>query len=1072
MPPVQLPNSRCDVCGARLPAGTPSGLCPFCISDEASSDESTMRQLGDFELLEEIGRGGMGVVWRARQRTLNREVAVKTLPGGDLAGAEARERFQGEAQATARLKHPNIVPVHEVGEDDGVPYLVMELVEGRPLSEVLGGKPVPTKLAARWLRDIALAVQHAHDHGVLHRDLKPSNILIESGDDGGRPRVTDFGLAKLADAERSLTRTGSAVGSPAYMPPEQARHGEYTARSDVYGLGAVLYCALTGRPPFQGESIATILAQVEADEPIAPRRLQGNVPYDLETICLKCLEKNPARRYDSARAFADDVTRFLQGELVQARPVGPLGRLARSARRHPWRTMAVLLAAVMFIGTGITLERNARLERQHSAALQKEQTATQLALMRAQLGEARAIIRLRLADSRPRAEAIVRRVLEQNPPAELRAQARDISLAALALPSAFIEPLTGEGVVTDDWTMSVGDLPRDRWALATYSGQVAIRHVSAATNLTTFDTRRRDITALITFSPGGRWLAVRHREELCIWDTTPGATQRLAFTARPWSQGRAFSFTKVAFTPDDRAVLWLDGESIIATSLPDGAELARWRNADGTKLGSDAIAFDPSGKFFAVARASEAAVELRSWPDGKIQRVFTGRFPQPLSALALTDGAERIAGGDKAGRVTVWRGENREGALLELRGHTEMIRGLNFSADGRSLASTSEDGTLRVWDCSVGEELAKLNFDAATPGFTRDGQRIGAGYGAGQLAQIHLERSPVLHTFRPEPTPEVQQMISFFPDGRSLACLGANQVLRCSVPDGRILAEFPFPRPHSIQTEGTNGGGLLVGGMDGVRRYDPAASAPSSILPASRWGLDGLTTSGNGQWLAAADNAGQRVALWPAGATDGAAVKFLRADNTGTGMVALSPDGAKLAVAYRYDPGLVILEVATGKILRRLGLPPRHALAWSPDGRWLAACGTIAPLWDTTTWERVPLPPLDSNHPPAGDAAFSSLEDGSSKWLAIVTGGSRVTLIDLARREITAMIEAPSQRLIYKLDFSSDNHWLAAACARGDIQLWDLAALNFRIAALTVGKPQDGHDAMPLPVRSLQAASR
>lgn len=1051
MPPVQLPNSRCEVCGARLPQGTPSGLCPFCVADDAAG-ESPARQLGDFELLEEIGRGGMGVVWRARQRTLNREVAVKTLPGGDLAGAEARARFQGEAQATARLKHPNLVPVHEVGESDGVPYLVMELVEGRPLSEVLGGKPAPAKLAARWLRDVALAVQHAHDQGVLHRDLKPSNILIESGDDGGRPRVTDFGLAKIADAERSLTRTGSAVGSPAYMPPEQARRGEYTARSDVYGLGAVLYCALTGRPPFQGESVATVLAQVEADEPLAPRRLQGGVPPDLETICLKCLEKNPSRRYATAREFADDVTRFLQGELVHARPVGPLGRLARSARRHPWRTMAVLLAAAMFGGAGVTLERNARIERQHSAALQKEQAATQLALMRAQLGEARAILRLRLADSRPRAEAIVRHVLEQNPPAELRAQARDIALAALALPSARTEPLLGEGVITDDWTMSVGDLPRDRWALATYGGQVSLRPLNAASNLLTFDTARRDISALIAFSPGGRWLAIRHREELCIWDTTPGVAQRLAFTARPWSQGRAFSFTKVAFAPDDRAALWLDGESIIATALPDGAELARWRNADGGKLPAEAIAFDPSGKFFAVARANEAAVELRSWPDGKVQRVFTGRFPQPLYALALTDGAEHVAGGDLAGRVTVWRGDGREGSLLELRGHTEAVRGLKFSDDGRALASTSEDGTLRVWDCAVGEEFAKLNFDAATPGFARDGSCVGVGHGAGRLAQIRLERPPVLHSFRPEPAPEVPQMISFFPDGRTLACLGANQIFRCSVPDGRVLSEFPFPRPHSLQAEGTNGGGLLVGGMDGVRRYDPAASAPSSILPASRWGLDGLTISANGQWLAASDNAGQRVALWPAGATDGATVKFLRADNTGTGMIALSPDATKVAIAYRYDPDLVILEVETGKILRRLGLPPRHALAWSPDGRWLAACGTTAPLWDTTTWERVPLPPLDSNHPPAGDAAFSSLEDGSSKWLAIVTGGSRVTLIDLARREIAATLEAPGGRLIYKLDFSPDNRWIATACARGEVQLWDMAAMNSRMGTEAAGQ--------------------
>lgn len=1041
--PQRVP--RCDHCGARLPLGTPSSLCPFCVSEEDRNGGALTRVLGDCALIEEIGRGGMGVVWRARQRGLNRDVAVKTLPGGDLAGTEARARFQSEAQATARLKHPNIVPVHEVGDAEGVPFLVMELVEGRPLSEVLRSQPAPAKLAACWLRDIALAVQHAHEQGVLHRDLKPSNILVESGDGGGRPRVMDFGLAKLADAERSLTRTGSAVGSPAYMPPEQARHGEYTARSDVYGLGAILYCALTGRPPFQGESVATVLAQVEADEPIAPRRLQAGVPLDLETICLKCLEKNPARRYHSARELADDLSRFLNGELVHARPVTALGKLTRAAWRHPWRAAAVIMAAVAMLVSGFALAWNARAESRHNAALQKEQAATQLALMRAQLGEARAIIRLRQADSRPRAEAIVRGVLEQNPPAALRAQARDVALAALALPSAYIVPLAGDGVVTDDWTMAVGDLPRERWALATYAGQISIRPLAALTNMLTFDTKRRDVTALMTFSPGGRWLAARHREELCIWDATSGATQRLAFTARPWPQGRAFSFTKVAFAPEDRAVLWLDGESIIANSLPGGAEIARWRNADGTALAAEAVAFDPSGKFFAVARAGDAAVELRSWPDGKVQRVFTGRFPHALCALALTDSAERIAGGDKAGRVTVWRGDDREGALLELRGHTELIRGLNFSADGRLLAATSEDGTLRVWDCAAGDEFAKLNFDAATSSFSSDDSRVGVGYGAGQLAQIRLEHPPLLRTFRAEPAPEVPQMISFFPDGQTLACLGAGRAFRCSVPDGRVLAEFPFPRPHSLQTESTNGGGLLVSGMEGVRRYDLATSAWTSVLPAARWGLDSLTPSGDGRWLAASDNAGQRAVVWQTGGADGSNARFLATGNTGCGHIALSRDATRIAIAYRYDPGLVILDVATRRVMKQLDLPPRHALAWSPDGHWLAASGTTAPLWDTGTWEQVPLAVLEPNHPPAGDAAFSSLENGSSKWLALVAGGHRIAILDLSRREIVATLEAPSARLIYKLDFSPDNRWLAVGCARGEVQLWDMTLLRTRL---------------------------
>jgi len=349
---MTVSSARCRQCGARLPAGTPGELCPLCVADE-EPPENGVRVLGDCELFEEIGRGGMGVVWRGRQRGLDRAVAVKTLPGGDLAGAEARARFRIEAQAAARLHHPNIVAVHDVGEADGMPYFVMELVSGRTLGAVIAEKVPPPRTSARWLQEAALAVQHAHEHGVLHRDLKPSNILLEPAEGGERPRVTDFGLAKLTDTESGLTLSGSAAGSPAYMPPEQARGAPSTALSDVYGLGAVLYTALTGRAPYQGDTVAAILAQVEREEPIPPRRLHPAVPRDLETVCLKCLEKNPARRYATARALAEDLQRFLDGEPVLARPVGLAGKAIRRAARRPALAAALALALLALVATAI-----------------------------------------------------------------------------------------------------------------------------------------------------------------------------------------------------------------------------------------------------------------------------------------------------------------------------------------------------------------------------------------------------------------------------------------------------------------------------------------------------------------------------------------------------------------------------------------------------------------------------------------------------------------------------------------------------------------------------------------------
>jgi tetratricopeptide (TPR) repeat protein len=316
--------------------------------------------LGDYELLQEIGRGGMGVVYRARHRVLGRLDAIKMLRPEAWAGAEAPARFRNEARATSRLHHPNIVQIHQVGEQDGRPYLVLELVEGGNLAEHLSGNPITAAEAARLVETLARAVHAAHECGIVHRDLKPANILLQKveggpGDEdqtqeatpgpGGLmrldrfvPKITDFGLAKeLAQPRERQTLSGAIVGTASYMAPEQAegRTKDVGPKTDVYALGVLLYELLTGRPPFKGAAPLDTLKQLIADPPIPPRRLQPAVPRDLETVCLKCLEKDPPRRYGSALALAEDLRRFLAGEPVRARPVGLAGRLWRWSRRQP-----------------------------------------------------------------------------------------------------------------------------------------------------------------------------------------------------------------------------------------------------------------------------------------------------------------------------------------------------------------------------------------------------------------------------------------------------------------------------------------------------------------------------------------------------------------------------------------------------------------------------------------------------------------------------------------------------------------------------------------------------------------
>lgn len=334
------------------------------------------RNFGDYELVEEIARGGMGIVYKARQIKLNRMVALKMILAGQLASHEDVQRFYTEAEAAAGLDHPGIVPIFEVGEYEGQHYFSMGFVDGVSLAAELADKPLAPHEAAEVLLRVAQAVQYAHDQGVIHRDLKPANILLKRNREPNskivsntesldvlsgpqfstlqsQPVVTDFGLAKKTTGDGNLTGTGQILGTPSYMPPEQAagRLEEIRETADVYSLGAILYATLTGRPPFQAAKVLETLRQVLDQEPVSPRALNPQVPQDLETICLKCLNKERGKRYQSAQELVDELQRFLNGEPIHARPIRRLERAAKWARRHPTVTaLSGAVAASILIG--------------------------------------------------------------------------------------------------------------------------------------------------------------------------------------------------------------------------------------------------------------------------------------------------------------------------------------------------------------------------------------------------------------------------------------------------------------------------------------------------------------------------------------------------------------------------------------------------------------------------------------------------------------------------------------------------------------------------------------------------
>jgi tRNA A-37 threonylcarbamoyl transferase component Bud32 len=681
-----------------------------------------------YEVLGELGRGGMGVVFKARQVKLDRIVALKMIRTVDLPDPDLRGRFLREAEAIARLQHPNIVQIYEVGEHDGLPFLALEFCPGGSLDKKLNGAPLPPRDATTLLEALAGALHAAHEANVIHRDLKPANVLLDAR---GTPKVTDFGLARKLD-EQGETLTGAVMGTPPYMAPEQA-WGKSLVQPlgpavDVYALGATLYECLTGRPPFRAASPLQTLELVWSQDPLPPTRLNPAVPRDLETICLKCLHKNPTRRYASALELAEDLKRFLAGRPITARPVGRLERTAKWARRQP--LAAALLGAVVLVTLGALAALGLAWRAALNEAQARQEAYSAEVRFNRQLEEQLYFSRIALADRELRAgkSAWALHWLELCP-AELR-HFEWHYLRRLARGQA---PARWEG--HQRGVSCVAFHPGGKTlASAGFDGTVGLWQVEsprggAGKLLHRLDGRQGSVN-WVCFAPGGQRLASSGADgSVIVWQTSTG---------KPWKRFPVQDqpIAPLAFHPNGHLLA-----SATYDNKPGEVDLWDVRRARvvgrfrGHTSGITGLAYSADGRLLASS-SHDGTVRLL---DGRTARevlafrehafVFSAVAFSPDSRLVASTAGRSKAERPGEAEVLIWEASTGK-VLHRLKGHAGRSTTLAFSPDGRRLATAGWDLHVKLWDVATGVEVLALTGHRApvmSVAFSPGGEYLASG---------------------------------------------------------------------------------------------------------------------------------------------------------------------------------------------------------------------------------------------------------------------------------------------------------------------------------------------------------